>query len=117
MKNKLDIFYIILAGVVLIIDIFTKSEAIEALGFVLIVFGFIFSVMPNKTNIKDERISYIKLFSGYVGFMITIIVICLLLFTVRYTNFNIVIADLLRYIMLLMYFVFSSTYAISKRKL
>lgn len=116
-KNNFDVFYLIMAGIVLVLDILTINEIIEALAFILITIGFVFSVLPNKKNIKDERISYIKLFSGYMGFMVSIITISVFSVLIRYTHFSIETSDLLRYIGMLMYFFFSLFYALNKRKL
>lgn len=115
LQNYLDIFYLILVTIVLVLDFITVSKVIEAMGFILIVIGFIISVLPNKKNIKDERISYIKLFAGYISFMISTIVICVFSFLYRYWSFTMAVGDLLRYIILLMYLIFSLSYAITKR--
>lgn len=115
LQNYLDIFYLILVTIVLVLDFITVSKIIEAMGFILIVIGFIISVLPNKKNIKDERISYIKLFAGYISFMVSTIVICVFSFLYRYWSFTMAVGDLLRYIILLMYLIFSLSYAITKR--
>lgn len=115
--ENLDIVYIIVATVVLVLDIFTASPAFEALAFILIVIGFIFSVLPNKKNLKDERVNYLKLFSGYIGFMVTTIIVWLFSVAYRYIGFSLSAYDLLRYIVLFMYFIFTLAYSISKRKM
>lgn len=115
--ENLDIVYIIVATMVLVLDIFTASPAFEALAFILIVIGFIFSVLPNKKNLKDERVNYLKLFSGYIGFMVTTIIVWLFSVAYRYIGFSLSAYDLLRYIVLFMYFIFTLAYSISKRKM
>ena len=114
-KNK-DIIFLIVVAIVLVLDFMTTIEVIEALGFVLITLVFIYSVFVDKNFLKDERITYIKLFSGYISFMISIMIVCGVMASIRYFGISMNTSDILRYITLLMYLTFSVTYAITKRK-
>jgi len=114
-KNK-DILFLVFVSLMLILDLATKSEVVESLGFILITLVFIYSVFNDKQFLKDERITYMKLFSGYISFMISIMIVCLSMVIVRYFGLAVEIQDLLRYIMLLMYLTFSVSYAVVRRK-
>jgi len=116
MKKNVDLFYFVMVLALLILDFLTSSEMVEALVFVAIVLGFALSVIPNRTNYRDERISYLKTMAGYIAFMIATIIVCLTLLAVRYLKFDIALAEGLRYLVLMMYLIYSLTYSILKRK-
>ena len=113
--EKYDIVYLIIAGVLLIADFSTTSEFIEASTFILILIWFIFTIIPKKKYIKDERINFMKYYSGYITLMLVIIIISIFSGLYRYTNFKMETADLLRYTALMLYYFFFSIYTIVRR--
>ncbi len=59
--------------------------------------------------------SYLRLWAGYVALMMSIVMMSISSFMLRYTGFEVATGDLLRYLMLATYLVYSLAYAVVKR--
>jgi hypothetical protein len=105
----------IIALAFVIADLLTKSSMIEGIAFLVVVMGFILTAIPRRLQLKDERYQMVRAHSGYMAFMMMIIVISIVMMCIRYFDFEIKTDVVLRYLMMSMYFIYSAIYAIVKR--
>jgi hypothetical protein len=115
LRSNYDLLYIVLALVLFILDWFFRSAFFQTASFLIIFTGFIFITFNILNYPKDERINYIALSSGYYSFMISLIAISLFSYLYRYFNLSLPLSDVLRYILVMMWCLFSIIFTITKR--
>lgn len=116
-KANYDLLYIILAVVLFFLDYLTKNPFFEGATFLIIFAGFVFITFNIINYPKDERINYIALISGYYSFMISLIVLSLFSFFYRFFYDSIPLSLVLRYMLVMMWCLFSVIFTITKRKI
>lgn len=113
--KRFDVGYLLLAAALVLADVLTESRVIEALAFLSVMIGFAFTVIPGRLQRKDERYQVVRAHSGYYAFMLTVITISLASMATRYGKLEIGLSEMLRYLVMVMYFIYSAAYAWVKR--
>lgn len=117
LKSNYDIIYIVLALIFFILDLITRNIFFEGVTFLFIFIGFLFVLFNIINYPKDERINYIAFMSGYYSFMICLILVSIFSFLYRYFSIQIAVSDTMRYLLILMWSLFSLIYTLTKRKI
>jgi glucose uptake protein GlcU len=113
--RNLDLIYIIIVACAIIADFIFSNAVLEATIYVLILFGFGLSLIPWKKDNKDERKMFIKHIAGYSAFLLSALSIVIFSLLNEYIEVQFDVANLLRTVGMMMFFVFIAINAVGKR--
>lgn len=113
--RKFDVGYLLVTAGLVLADVLTKSAAIEGLAFLAVMIGFTLTAIPKRLQMKDERYRVVRAQAGYFAFMLTVITISVTMLATRYGHWEIGLSEVLRYLVMAMYFFYSAAYAWVKR--
>jgi hypothetical protein len=113
--SNYDIIYLLLTLIFFLIDIFTKNKVLDTISLILILLGFVIIVINAVCSNKDDSSRHINYLCGYLSFLLVIIFLAVFSFLNAYTDFTLVLSDILRYITTLMFLVYVTLYSIMRR--
>jgi len=121
MKSIIQAYYDVFYGLIVLItfglDIATHAVFFRIISFAIIFIGFVFVISNIIRYPKDERINYIALLSGFYSFFLCLVLLSIVSFINRFFHPNVPVSEWLRYLLMIMWGLFSLFYSLFKRRI